>query len=116
MRNEVFLRACHESRGAFIDVTDPTLGKRVVRPDGISADNIEDHYPPEAKRAHLSGWIDVLFVVEKDGTVSNITPVQGAEVFLQAATAVAKTAKYRSPAYLDGKPIRSLGYFRLVFK
>jgi outer membrane biosynthesis protein TonB len=115
-RNDLFLRACHESNGAFIDVNDPTLGKRLVRPDGVTADHSDDHYPPAANRAHESGWIDVIFIVEIDGTVSNITPVQGAEVFLEAAVAVAKTAKYRSPAYLDGMPIRSLAYWRLTFQ
>ncbi len=115
-RNELFLRACRESDGAFVDVTDPTLNRRLVRPTDITAENSDDHYPPELRKAGLTGWVDVMLVIELDGSVSHITPAQGAEAFRDAAVAVAKTMKFKQPALLDGKPIRSLMYTRFTFQ
>lgn len=114
-RNELFLRACQESNGAFVDVTDPTLAKRLVRPTGPTADNVESHYPPELKRAGTTGWVDLIMVAEVDGSVTQITPAQGAKPFLDAAFEVAKTMKYKRPAALDGKPTRCLLYIRIAF-
>jgi hypothetical protein len=70
--NAPFLRACRESDGEFVDVTDPSLRKRLDRPIGITADNTDDHYPPDLKEAGVTGWVDVIIVIELDGSVTSL--------------------------------------------
>ncbi len=115
-RNELFLRECQETNGQFIDSLDPMLDKRAVRPKLKYMPDAANYCPWEARHTHQPGRVDVLFIIEMDGSVSNVTPAQGKTLFVQAAVTVMKMSKFKTPTYLDGKPIRSLGYATIVFK
>jgi periplasmic protein TonB len=74
--------------------------------------------PPLAVAARRSGYVDLAFTVEADGSVSNVQVV--AEVpehfgYAHAATSVFGSWKFQ-PKILDGKPVPSAAKYRMSFK
>jgi periplasmic protein TonB len=65
-------------------------------------------YPEEAKLNNITGKVVVRFVVEKDGSVSNVDIVKGADPQLDAeAIRVVKTLpKFEKPAKNGGEIVR----------
>jgi protein TonB len=80
--------------------------------DAITASSLErvryvaPEYPLSARQGNLSGWVDVAFDVQTDGSVADIA-VLGAEpknTFEKAAVAALRKWRYR-PVERDGHPI-----------
>jgi TonB family protein len=70
-------------------------------------DNI--NYPPIAKEQRKTGTVYMSYVVEKDGSVTNITlmkPVAGAPEFTKEATRVISLFPKHTPGLMNGKPVR----------
>lgn len=66
-------------------------------------------YPKEAKRQNITGKVFVMFIIEKDGSVTNVSivPGKGAHPLLdQAAMDVIKSSPKWSPGYTNDKPVR----------
>ena len=64
-------------------------------------------YPEEAKKNHITGTVFVTFIVEKDGTVSNVTVVKGVNPLLDeaAAQSISESPKW-TPGLQRGQPVR----------
>jgi protein TonB len=64
-------------------------------------------YPPEAQDAGVSGRVYMSFIIEKDGSLSNITVERGAGYgFDKEATRVLRLAKAWKPGLQNGRPVR----------
>jgi protein TonB len=64
-------------------------------------------YPPKARELNIQGRVYVKFVIEKDGTVSNIEVLRGVDPLLDdAAVACIRSLPRISPAEQRGKPVR----------
>jgi TonB family protein len=90
--------------------------------DVVSAAQLEltRYVPPEfpqaARERALSGWVDVQFIVNTDGSVSDLAVV-GAEpagLFEQTATEAVRKWRYR-PVLRDGQPINQRARVRVRF-
>jgi TonB family protein len=77
---------------------------------------VPPEYPAAAQKDALSGWVDVDFTVNTDGSVSDIT-VTGAQprgVFEQPAMNAVRKWRYQ-PFLLDGQPINQRARVRVRF-
>ena len=64
-------------------------------------------YPDEAKKKGTQGTVFVTFVVEKDGSVSNVTILRGIGSGCdQESVRVVESMPKWTPGYQDGKPVR----------
>ncbi len=65
-------------------------------------------YTEEARRAKISGRIQVLFVVTEQGTIEDVQVTRGLGYGLdeRAVAAIQKLRRFR-PALKDGKPVRT---------
>jgi protein TonB len=74
-------------------------------------------YPEEARKQSVEAIIGVSFVVEEDGTTSDVRVVKAYShpLFDDAVIAAAKTWKFK-PATLEGKPIRVRRLVRVPFR
>lgn len=64
-------------------------------------------YPDEALKNNLTGWVYVEFVVERDGSVSNVNVIKGIDPLLdQEAIRVIKKSPKWTPGLQDNKPVR----------
>jgi periplasmic protein TonB len=67
-------------------------------------------YPADARRAGLTGWVQVEFVVNPDGSVRSARAVdaQPKGLFEAAAVIAAQRCKFK-PKMVDGKPVEQRG-------
>jgi protein TonB len=67
-------------------------------------------YPSDARRAGLSGWVQVEFVVNPDGSVRSAKAVESQPhgVFEAAAVIAAQRCRFK-PKMTDGKPVEQRG-------
>ena len=68
-------------------------------------ENLE--YPAKARRKKIEGTVVVTFMINKDGTISDIQVASGPEELREAATNVIKKSPNWIPASQDGKKVRS---------
>ena len=74
-------------------------------------------YPAVAAENGISGRVFVKFVVEADGSISNVQLVRGVDPALdQEAIRVVKSSPNWEPGKQRGKPVRVAFYFPLNFK
>ena len=64
-------------------------------------------YPKKAVRKKIEGQVIVRFIIEKDGTVSNISIVSGPEELQQAVLDAMMQSPRWKPAVQDGKKVKS---------
>ena len=85
--------------------------------DPIPVSTIRPRYPATALRNSQEGWVDVQYMVNVDGSVSNITVVSAEprHVFDNAAIDALRRAKF-SPAMRDGTAVASQQQKRIEFK
>jgi len=64
-------------------------------------------YPDEARKNNITGKVLVKFVVEKDGSVSNVGVEQGVDYLLdsEAYRVVSSLPKFEKPAIKNGKEV-----------
>jgi protein TonB len=72
-------------------------------------------YPAAARAARKSGIVILKLVVFADGTVGDVSVVQGEEPFVSAAVRAVKSWRYQ-PARLHGRPIAVYREVRIPFK
>ena len=68
-------------------------------------ENLE--YPAKAKRKNIQGIVVVQFIVNTDGTISDISAISGPEELQQAAIKVIKKSPNWIPAFQYDKNVRS---------
>jgi TonB family protein len=65
---------------------------------------VQPEYPEKARREHIEGQVVLQAVINKDGSVTEITVVSGSPLLSQAAIKAVKKWKYR-PYLLNGEPV-----------
>ena len=77
---------------------------------------VAPEYPLAARERAVSGWVDVQFIVNADGSVSDLTVVEAepAGLFDQKATEAVRKWRYR-PVLRDGQPINQRARVRVRF-
>lgn len=74
-------------------------------------------YPAAAQKNNIHGRVTVTFIVEKDGSISNIEVVRSVDPSLdKEATRVVKAMPKWNPGKQDGKPVRSKFTLPVNFK
>ncbi len=65
-------------------------------------------YPPEARQKGIQGRVFVNFVIEKDGSVSNVQIARGVHKLLdkEAVRVVKEIPRFAKPAFQRGKTVR----------
>ena len=74
-------------------------------------------YPKEAKDNKLQGRVTLQFVIEKDGSVTNVKVLRGTDSVLdeEAVRIVSQSPKW-TPGYVGGKPVRVTYIFPVIFQ
>lgn len=79
------------------------------------AENIE--YPAEAQKNKIQGKVYLSFIITKEGDVSDIKVVRGADILLdRAAKDVIRKMPQWKPATLDDEPVNSKCMLPIVFR
>jgi len=109
IRNELFSRLCERSNGELVDVTDPTVAGRLTQPKDTVLLNNRSGNPGE-----LNGNLLLAFMVDLDGTLHDTTIIVGSgnKQLDEQTLGLWPFFRYKTPAKLDGRPVRILMYFR----
>lgn len=109
IRNELFARLCERSKGDLVDVTDPTLKGRLTEPQGIVFLDNRSGNPGE-----LNGSLLLAFMVDLDGRLYDTTVIvnSGNQKLDEQTLKIWPYYRYKTPAKLDGRPVRILMYFK----
>ena len=79
--------------------------------------NTQINYPTDASEAGIQGKVIVSFVIEKDGSITNVQVVRKKHPALDAeALRVIKKMPRWKPGYVCGKPVRVLYPLPITFK
>jgi len=78
--------------------------------------NANCKYPEEAVNGEISGTVKVKFVVEKDGTVSNVEALSGPDILQKEAIRVIRTSGQWEAMTLNGHTVRSYKIQPIVFR
>lgn len=74
-------------------------------------------YPAIAKEQGIQGRVSVGFIVEPDGSLSNVSVMRGSDPILdREAIRVVKAMPAWEPGYLDGKPVRTKCFTMVMFR
>lgn len=75
------------------------------------------NYPKEASDANIQGRVIVSFIVEKDGSISNVHVTRGQHPALDAESVrVVNSMPKWSPGLYDGKPVRVQYMLPITFR
>ena len=73
-------------------------------------------YPKKAVKHKIQGVVVVQFIVEKDGTVSNIEAISGPDELKEAAVELITKSPRWKPAWQNGKFVRSFKKQPIVYR
>lgn len=74
-------------------------------------------YPEQAMKKGIQGRVAVSFIVEKDGSISNVRPILSVHPLLnKEAVRVVKSMPKWSPGKQNGKPVRVRFVVPVMFK
>lgn len=74
-------------------------------------------YPEQAMKKGIQGRVAVSFIVEKDGSISNVRPIHSVHPLLdKEAVRVVKSMPKWSPGKQHGKPVRVQLIVPIMFK
>lgn len=75
------------------------------------------HYPPAALKQRINGRVICSFIVNEDGSLSDVTLIQGVYIFLDdEVLRVIRSMPQWKPAMKDGKPVKIKYIMPVVFK
>lgn len=75
----------------------------------------EPHYPRELQRAGISGHVTLEFIIEADGTVSEITVTDSTHHRFERSAVEAARRWHFTPATRDGQPVRMIARQTIPF-
>jgi peptidyl-prolyl cis-trans isomerase A (cyclophilin A) len=85
---------------------------------GVAVAHLEEHraplYPPDAKKAGVSGTVVLTAIIGTDGLVKDLRIVSGPEMLRQAAIDAVKSWRYR-PYHLNGQPVEVRTTVNVIF-
>lgn len=112
-----------DSATIFINATDTVYTKVDTvagYPGGLKAWakflNKNLRYPQEAQDNEIMGQTRISFIVDVDGTVSDITPVAGDPILSTESARIIQLSGKWVPAIYEGKPIKSYRIQPIVYK
>ena len=75
-------------------------------------------YPKEATEAGISGLVTVKFIINTDGTISDISVIRGVHELLnnEVVRIISKSPANWTPGYVDGKPVRITYAMPILFQ
>lgn len=74
-------------------------------------------YPEQAMKKGIQGRVAVSFIIEKDGSISNVRPIHSVHTLLdKEAVRVVKSMPKWSPGKQHGKPVRVQLIVPIMFK
>ncbi|MCH9827907.1 MAG: energy transducer TonB [Gammaproteobacteria bacterium] len=92
-------------------------GGGVFDGDIIPLQRIPPTYPSDARRAGITGWVVVEFVVNPDGSVRSAKAVEAKPRGLFDAAAISAALRWRfKPKTVNGIPVEQRGQQRIEFK
>jgi hypothetical protein len=112
-RNVLFKELCANG-ASLIDVTDPGLSARFV-PASFEKDNILQFYDGVDYPRELKTTLLLAFLIDVDGSVSHATMLvgSGSKAVDDQALSLWSEVKLRTAASNDGKPVRTLVYWKM---
>jgi periplasmic protein TonB len=78
--------------------------------------NTNLQYPGKARRKKVEGTVAVRFIVERDGSISNVEAISGDELLRDEAIRVIKISPRWIPGLQNGKVVRSYKIQPITFK
>jgi len=82
--------------------------EQVDVPSGVSQGlliyKVQPTYPPLARQARVQGTVVLQAVIDKDGSIKDLTVTSGHPMLIQAALDAVRQWRYR-PYYLNGEPV-----------
>lgn len=100
----------------------PVSGPPAAPPPGTSAtqpavllSRATPVYPEAARRARVTGTVDVILSIDKQGTVVRATAVEGSPLLRPSAEDAARKWRYR-PELVNGAPVETERRVRIVFQ
>ena len=75
----------------------------------------EPFYPPEARKQHLEGNVELQARVGRTGQIINVIPVSGPRLLSSAAMAAVREWRYE-PTFVNGDPAETLAEITVVFR
>jgi TonB family protein len=75
------------------------------------------HYPKEAMEKKIQGRVTLQFVIEEDGSLTNVKVLRGPDPILndEAVRVISRSPKW-TPGYVNGKPVRVVFNYPVVFQ
>jgi len=73
-------------------------------------------YPKKALRKNIQGTVIAQFIVDKDGTVSDIEAIDGPELLREAAVDIIRKSPNWRPAQQHGRKVKSYKKQPITFK
>ena len=73
-------------------------------------------YPKKATRKNIQGTVMMQFIVGKDGSISNISAISGDPILEAAAVEVMLKSPNWTPAYQNGRAVKSYKRQPIVFR
>jgi TonB family protein len=116
----VALLTCASALALRMNVTAPTSSvpapsSITVKPDQLKiAKKVQPVYPPDAKKARISGTVLLDAVIGKDGSVQSLRVVSGPPALLQSALDAVRQWQYE-PYLLNGEPIEVKTTITIMF-
>lgn len=114
--------AAAEEPPAALPAAKPVEPTRVPGEGVIAASKLKlvrsgtSEYPPEARASQTSGWVEMEFTVQKNGTVKDVAITSAEPRRLFDAAAMAAMRGYRfAPVLKDGQPVEQRAKLRMRF-
>jgi protein TonB len=92
----------------------PASAVRATTTAAVLVTKVLPTYPEIARRANLTGKVDLEIEIDQEGKVVRATPVSGPPVFHAAAVAAVRQWRFQ-PATINGNRVPSQGKVSVVF-
>ena len=110
-QNELVLPACLQGEDCA-GGKDAVDGKNALV--GQALELAKPVYSPVARAARVSGTVQVLLIIDKDGNVAIAAAISGHPLLQAAAVTAARNSRF-SPTLYEGKPVKVTGVIEYNF-
>ncbi len=115
---DIFAAAAETDSGSDVaqDLPPPAAEKPVAVSSLVRTKYVAPRYPRSAQRRKLSGWVDVVFTLTLDGTVTNVDVIESTpgSTFVDAAIRAVEGWEFE-PVFNDGIAVEKRATVRMMF-